>query len=37
MTHYYVDSRATGLNNGDPDGATGPDGNGIYQMVELMH
>ena len=31
MTAYFVDSRATGANDGDPDGATGADENGVYQ------
>ena len=31
MTIYYIDSRASGANNGDAGGVTGPDGNGIYQ------
>lgn len=31
MTVYYLDSRATGANDGDPDADTGPDENGIYQ------
>lgn len=31
MTTYYIDSRATGANDGDPGGVTGPDANGIYQ------
>jgi len=30
MTVYYLDKRATGANNGDPDGGT-PDANGIVQ------
>lgn len=31
MTTYYVDSRAAGANDGDPDAGTGPDADGVYQ------